>query len=348
MDRIERLNDYDTDEIERWLIDRLEKQYSEDEKTRYRASDYRSFGVSLGETHLSALQAVFRQLTADAQQRFGAALENAMRHVVVARFPARAMADLIALVGRTRSYSATAAFAPIVGAGPWGREHPELVYDALSVILTFGRSNEAYVAAKALATSSNFFNHFAMDAYLVLVRSRPEQWFEDWQLLKERIIEFVYSVQRSTDATASATFARLERRFFRTLADSIPLSVFETELRNLTPGPTQTAAENPDTWLMRGLFVGHDAPLVLQRGHRFVLRRSRDSSPAVPIKTSDRFEIGCRALNIGVPVYLEKKRAAGMRLGLLKIIRNTQRPVPRQPISSRTSPSKVTGPVSRD
>src|SRR3989338_8729920 len=139
MESLSQLNTYDANDFAKWLSKQLIQIYVGTPEEKYRAFDFRQLGVSRGESHIDALQFLYRKLSDDAKDRFKEALEQLIRHKKPDDIPGEAMADIVTLTGLTEAYCAFTAFAPVLG-GPWGYSQPSLIYDALSVLMMFERS----------------------------------------------------------------------------------------------------------------------------------------------------------------------------------------------------------------
>jgi hypothetical protein len=256
MDTLEQLNSYSNEELELWLEGRLRAQYSTVLATRYSACDFRQLGVPSGDSHIDQLVGLFKKLSIRAQGCFRRATEQLLRHAQPGDVPAEVMSDLVFIVGLIKAYRALKAFVPVFGNGPWGELHRSLIYDALSVLLMFDRTGEAYNAARGLATSVHFPDIYVFDAYLILIRSRPERWFSDFGLLRERFSRLRRFIYTSGDLVQIRLLARREREFATSLVQAIPLSELAEHLATLRLGPS----DSNDGWLVDNLF-GSAAPL---------------------------------------------------------------------------------------
>jgi hypothetical protein len=291
METLEQLNPYSREEFEIWLEGRLRAQYSREPATRYRAFDFRHLGVPLGESHLDQVVGLFKKLSIPAQCCFRDASQQLLRHAQPGDFPPSAMADLVLIMGLIKAYRAFKAFVPVFGNGPWGELHRSLIYDALSVLLMFDRTIESYDAAKGLATSVNFPEAYIFDAYLILVRSRPENWSDDMALLRERFSRLQRRIQASDDPKQIELLARRERDLTKSLVQAIPLSELAKQFVNLRliPGDAR------DAWLIDNLFE-NAAPLRLEYstdGNSLRLIDRSDNAREMPIPSASEFETFC-------------------------------------------------------
>jgi hypothetical protein len=246
METLEQLNAFDSEAFEIWLEHNFRAQYGTDADLRYRAFDFRHLGVPFGDSHVDQLHTLYTKLSIDAQRSFRDAAEALFRHAPPGDFPSAAMADLVLIMGLVRAYRALNAFGPVLGSGPWGELHRSLFYDALSVLLMFDRTNEAYAAAKALATSVNFPDVYVSDAYLILVRSRPRNWAGDLALLRQRFASLRRRIEESGDSSLKARLERRQQDLADSLAQAVPLSELASQLPHLRIGPYEPG----DTWLV--------------------------------------------------------------------------------------------------
>jgi hypothetical protein len=250
METLTQLNTYDAEKFAQWIGKQLKQIYTGTAEEKYRAFDFRQLGLSRGESHLDALHSLFRKLSADAQYRFKEALEQLLRNEKQDDFPEKAIADVVTLVGLTDARNAFRAFAPVLGSGPWGEMHPNLIYDALSVLMMFERSDDAYKAAKGLATSRFFPDSLVFDAYLVMVRSRPENWRDDFVLLRDRFSNVSRGVLNSADAGRLEQLQRRQQSFTQMVSATLPLSELGEWLATLNFAPPVSPDVISDDWLI--------------------------------------------------------------------------------------------------
>lgn len=223
MNSLDQFNSCDAEAFEQWLRTQLNKLYRGSDQERYRAFDLRDLGISRDESHLDALLALYRKLSDDAKGQFQTSLERVLRNANQDEFAGEAMADIVKLIGLTRFRRAFPAFVSILGCGPWGENRPSLIYDALSVLMMFEGSDDVYETTKELATSSNFPDSLVFDALLVLARSRPEKWREDYVLLRKRFENVRNKVAAASDKKLSEQFDSRWRNLCHSLS-KLPLS----------------------------------------------------------------------------------------------------------------------------
>lgn len=308
MESLHDFNRYSTEELEQWLEHRLLDQYADDPHIRYRALDLRHIGINFGESHIDVLHELFRALSPQAQDRFRSALELLMRHPQPEAFPASGMADLILLVGLTRATKVLAAFVPILGSGPWGELNGFLVYNALGVLMTFERTQEAYDAARALASSVNFPDAYSLDAYLVMVRTRPEEWLADWGLVRKRVHRFRDTLYASSDLLQRQRLEERHQEFLSSLARSVPLSEFGRQFPRMDLRPPENRPSS-DYWLLDGL-LGPQGPLKLECDDDGVFTVFDRSAPerAARVSPSTGFEVVCIARKLVSDPSVEELR----------------------------------------
>jgi hypothetical protein len=294
METLEELNAYDPESFEVWLDRNFQALYGADTDRRHRAFDFRHLGIPSGESHVDRLQELYAKLSVSAQRSFREAVEALFRHAIPDSFPAAAMADLLLISGLLKAFRVLRSFGPVLGTGPWGELHKSLIYDALSVLLMFSRTDEAYDSAKALATSVNFPDAYVLDTYLILVRSRPQNWVDDLALFRQRFASLARRIERSEDLSLRA---RLERRL-QNLADSVaqdaPLSDLAPRLPDLKVGPY----EPNDDWLVDAL---------LARSGKLRLEYSSDGETLLLIDRMDPTRQAAVPSDPGFTMYCIKK-----------------------------------------
>jgi hypothetical protein len=296
METLEQLNGFGAEAFETWLELRFRAQYSGDSAAEYRAFDFRELGIQRGDSQMDSAVALFNRLQVDAKHRFRAALQRLLRHVSVREFPPEAMSNVVSLVGRVQAFEAFGAFVPVIGTGAWGEVHRWLVYDALSVILTYPRAVESYDAARGLATSRNFVNSYVFQTYAVLIASRPENWLIDLLRLLPRFVEFHREVQKSADLSRLSRWRSRVQTLAQNLAFRVPLSLLGEKIINLSLSKTPS---DPLTEFIQSLFshlVGPEGPLRLQwteDQQALCLIDRANESRQERLPWSDRFEFAC-------------------------------------------------------
>lgn len=295
MESLDQLNSHTAEEFETWLGKQLRLVYGGTPEEKYRACDFRHLGIPRGESHIDALQGLFKKLSIDAREQFKKALERILRHARPDDFPGEALADIVTLTGLTEAYGAFPAFVSVLGSGPWGEILPSLIYDALSVLMMFDRSDEAYETAKGLATSTNFPNSLVFDAYLVMARSRPENWRDDLALLRDRFNKIYQDVINSADAGMLEQLHRRHHSLTQSLSETIPLSELGLQLATLKFAPTTSPETASDDWLIDNLFQP-SGPIGLMEnddtGEIVIIDRTNPARMA-KVNTTPQFEVGC-------------------------------------------------------
>ena len=261
MNSLDQFNRYDADAFYRWLLAQFNKLYRGTDQERPKAFDFRDLGISRGESHLNAIHNLFRKLSDDGKGQFQAGLEQVLRNAKQDELADGAMADVVKLIGLTRFRHAFPAFVSILGCGAWGENRPSLIYDALSVLMTFEGSDDVYETAKGLATSRNFPDKLVFDAYLILARSRPERWRDDFSLLRGRFNNVHHTVEEAKDSNLTD---QLDRRW-----KSLGHSLAKLPLSTLTSGLAAFANSDPsstDSWaiesLLKNMVFDEAAPLI--------------------------------------------------------------------------------------
>ena len=286
METLDQLDGYGEEQLEIWLEHRLRGLYSIDSVMRYRACDFRKLGVPFGESHIDGLVAVYKLLSLKAQVCFRDATEQLLRHVQPNDFPREAMSDLVLIIGLIRAHRALRAFVPVFGSGPWGELYGSLIYDAVSVLLMFERTNEAYDAARGLATSTNFPDKYIFDAYLVMVRSRPANWSADLALVRERFSRIQRRFRESGDPRQLELLAQRQLDLALSLVEAIPLADLAAQIVNLRIAPCASLHTGGDAWLLFNLFA-QSKRLILDYsadgGNSLRLIDSKDRAREVPI-----------------------------------------------------------------
>jgi len=278
------LNAYSADEFELWLCKQLRALYTGTPDEKYRACDFRQLGISRGDSHLDGLQGLFKLLSDDARVRFKKALELTLRHAIPNDFPGEALADIVTLIGITEAYGAFPAFAAVLGCGPWGEIRPALIYDALSVLMMFDRSEEAYAAAKGLATSTYFPNALVFDAYLVMIHSEPKNWLDDYTLLRERFERVIQGARDSGNQSLKAQLTQRQRGL-AIFMSKLPLEVIGRRLADLKIPA--------DTWLRKHLLC-ESGPLALlydNPGNAIIISARDIPERRAAVKTTSSLEV---------------------------------------------------------
>lgn len=299
METLETLDKYDARQFEIWIKTTLVRQYSADPYARYNAYDFRDLGIPIGESHIDAFIRLFRKLSPTAQESFRSGTELLFRHAQLGKFPVAAMADLISISGQTESYGTLTAFPAVLGAGPWGEMHRCLIYDALSVLLTFDQSLEAYEVTRGLVTSSQFADGYVFDAYLILIRARPDNWAADLGLLRQRFFRLRQTVVALADPRQDRLIAQREKEVALEPSRAVPLSEVALHLGELELMPS-TAPDVLDAWLISSLFVGSDAPLRLEYstdGMHLYLMDANDRARMACLPDLPAFEVFCIILH---------------------------------------------------
>lgn len=261
MDSLEQFNNLDAEAFETWLRAQFNALYRGAAQVRYRAFDFRDMGISRGESHLDGLHRLFRKLSDQGKTQFQIGLERILRNAKRNDIASEGMADVIKLIGLTKYHRAFPAFVTILGTGEWGENHPALIYDALSVLMMFEGSDDVYETAKGLATSRNFPDNLVFDAYLILARSRPERWRDDFSLLWRRFNNVHHTVEEAKDSNLTD---QLDLRW-----KSLGHSLAKLPLSSLTSGLAVFANSDPssaDSWaiesLLKNMVFDEAAPLV--------------------------------------------------------------------------------------
>lgn len=295
MESLDQLNGYTAENFETWLGKQLQQVYEGSPEEKYRAFDFRHLGISRGESHLDALQGLFKKLSTDAREQFKKALERILRHAKPDDFPGEALADVVSLAGLTEAYGAFPAFVSVFGSGPWGEIRPSLIYDALSVLMMFDRSDEAYDTAKGLATSTNFPDSLVFDTYLVMARSRPERWRDDLILLRGRFNRIAQDVISSADKKMLEQLHRRHQSLTQSLSETIPLFELGQQLATLKFAPSPSPETASDDWLIDNLFQP-SGPIGLMEsddlGEIAIFART-DPTRIAKVVTTPQFEVVC-------------------------------------------------------
>lgn len=290
MESLDQLNGYNAEAFEKFLSGQLRLIYEGTSEEKYRACDFRHLSVPRGESHIDALQGLFKKLSGDAREQFRKALERILRHTKPDNFPGEAIADIVTLVGETEAFSVFPAFVPVLGCGPWGEMRPSLFYDALSVLMMFGQTNEAYETTKGLATSTYFLNALVFDAYIVMIRSQPKNWRDDFVLLRERFNKSIQNVKKSDDLRMHGQLQRRQRSLAQSLSE-IPLSELGRHVAELKFVPDTSLEAATDHWLINNLFQS-SGPLALVSNDDgiFIVDRT-NSERRGKVKSTSSFEI---------------------------------------------------------
>jgi hypothetical protein len=255
METLAQLNGFTAADFEGWLAQRFRDFYADGASARV-AFDFRDLGVAAGDSTLDTLTGLYARLAPNSQRQFVGALENLLRHTEPDTFPLQGIRDILFVVGLIRAFAPVLAFAPVFGNGVWGERHPELLYDAISVLVGLEPAIEAYTAARDLVSTKNFDDRYAFDVCTILVRCRPERWVDDVNFLHERFARFAASVAETTPE-ALPDLAEREQQFARDLADDVSLDVLAAGLARLPLVPPSDVQ-----WLLSRLF-GSGGPLSL-------------------------------------------------------------------------------------
>jgi hypothetical protein len=308
MENMTELKAFDATQFAAWLESRLRQFYQGNELEREQAFDFRSLGILGGESHIDALRDLFEQLPEAAREQFRHALGQVLRRARPDDFPGEALADIVLLTGLAKAYAVFKAFAPVLGNGPWGEVKPSLLYDALSVLLMFDRSEEAYQAVKALATSVHFIDAFAYDAYLLMIRCRPENWRLDWELLRARLFRFRQEIMASGNTKKLQALKRRETSFAKSIAKAIPLECLGEELAQLIV----LAPDTPnDAWLLKELCHADNGPLAISYNDEdwFLVDRQDPARKARIGRLSSELEVFCISNGLIAETLADSKEA---------------------------------------
>lgn len=262
MNSLDQLNKFDAENFENWLRVQLIALYGNEVRARYAAFDFRDLGVPRGDSHIDALHRLFRRLSDQGKAQFQAGLERLLRNACYDELSRDAMADVIQLIGLTKYLHAFNAFVSILGYGAWGENHPELIYDALSVLMMFEGSDEAYETTKALATSRNFPDNMVFDAYLILARSRPEKARENFTLLGYRFDSVCKNIEDSGDIEQKKQLDARWDSLVRVVT-SLPLSQMVSDIATIEDCSTIFSSRSIGR-LYRNLLIKENAPLMFQ------------------------------------------------------------------------------------
>lgn len=159
----------------------------------------------------------------------------------------------------------------------------------------FDRSDEAYTIAKGLATSINFPNALVFDAYLMMVRSRPENWREDFTLLRDRFSKVIEEVRRSGDADMLKQLHRRQSSLAQSLVAAVPLYELGKQLATLNFMPPMPPQAVSDDWLIDSL-LQPSGPLCLQCYEdidEFVISDRTNKERKAKVEITSQFVVGC-------------------------------------------------------
>ena len=227
------INTYSAEQFESFLKERLFLTTEQNSRMRDSLCDFRHLSVPFGDSYLDSLVNLYSGLVEPAKKEFKNGLVSLFRHATFDDFSSRGLKDLLYVIGMTKSYQGITALVPVLGTGVWGEKYPELIYDALSIILMFPSPNEAYTAVRNLATSVNFRDKYVFDAYTALIASRPEDWVADLKLLEARFCRLIDNFKG--DAVNMKALERREQRLVQQMHRLIPLAAFADDLNNLDP-----------------------------------------------------------------------------------------------------------------
>lgn len=230
---LDEINAYSAEQFESFLKERLFLTTEQNPQKRDSLCDFRRLSVPFGDSYLDSLVNLYLGLVEPAKKQFQSGLINLFRHATFDEFSSRGLEDLLYVIGMTKSYQGITALVPVLGTGVWGEKYPELIYNALSVIHMFPSSDEAYTAARNLATSVNFRDKYVFDAYTALIASRPEDWVADLKLLEAHFDRLIDNFKHG--AVNMETLERREQRLVQQMHRLIPLAALADGLNDLNP-----------------------------------------------------------------------------------------------------------------
>jgi hypothetical protein len=290
------LDGYSAAQFETWLDRRFRDQYRGNESEKYRAFDFRSLGVERGASNLDDVTDLVATFGPETKARFIEGLENLLRHADPDDFPVQGMRDITALIGLLRAFHAVYAFAPVFGSGQWGVDHPELLYEAISVLLGFEPSNKAYEAARDLAAKKNFHPRYIIDTYTVLFRIKPERWATDLKDHWGGFVRLANAVKASSDPGDAVRFAARQRLLAEDLAYYVSPEGLAAHIGELPLAPP-----NGFGWLLQCLF-DREGPLWLvgeeSTGEWRIIDRGDPTKRGTLSMTPHELRITCRDLKL--------------------------------------------------
>ncbi|MFC2032609.1 hypothetical protein ACFLUS_04525 [Chloroflexota bacterium] len=162
-----------------WLFRGITRIYSDDIAERAKAFDglayilfeYNSIPEGLARIYID-------YVPKENRQKFHVAIGLTLRKLANVNIDIHAFEDLITLIAIIKADEALNAIVPVVGNGIILKKRPELLYQSISLLRSFGSSNEARETINNLINCTNFDNKYLFEAIKVLVEGNPENTAE--------------------------------------------------------------------------------------------------------------------------------------------------------------------------
>ncbi len=150
---LEQLGAFTKTDFRLWLEKRMHEQWSDDERIRYYAFDFRHLDIPFSESHLECLGKLFAKLDSPAQESLREALYSILSDTKLDALPKQTMKDLIFLVFQFNEKQilpdqARTLLMTVIPDGPWGQKYPSLIYQCASVMLYFDPTVETLLLEK--------------------------------------------------------------------------------------------------------------------------------------------------------------------------------------------------------
>src|SRR5207253_1959783 len=93
----------------------------------------------------------------------------------------------------------------------------------------------------------------AFDAYLVMVRSNPSRWLDDWWIMRPRLNRLIASIRQGDHTAQQDRLSERAQQFFIWLGEALPAFDVAAALPHVQLTPTIEQRDSDD-WLVSGLF----------------------------------------------------------------------------------------------